>query len=120
MEILRFLKAHPLIKLLLLEKMSGIPLRTLRLNEKQYRPIPECHNEKLTDILKEYGYHIIKLGENNYLPGDIVHFSIGTDTIYEAQIIWDTNSFRYTFEPTGRTEWLPWLEIINTNWIYYE
>jgi hypothetical protein len=120
MDILRFLKAHPCINMNALEREAGLPKRTIKLNEKNFRRIPMKHHDRVMEVLKNYGFHILRLGQYTYLPGDVVHFSIGTEMIYEARIVWDSSTFRYVFEPTGRTEWLPWLDKINTNWEYYD
>jgi hypothetical protein len=120
MDILRFLQSHPCLNRLELERQAGLPHRTLKLNERNFRLITPRHNEKLERILQYYGYHIFTLGTLTRLPGDVVHFGIGTEAVYEARIVWDKNSYRYIFEPTGRTPWLPWLDIINPNWFYYE
>lgn len=60
-QITQFLLEHPLINISGLEKLAGIPIRTIRL---AHRPIPDQFIPQIAVILKDYGYKEKKALQN--------------------------------------------------------
>jgi hypothetical protein len=116
-----FLKAHPLINIKGLERECKLPSGTIRQALNYNRQIPVKYENQILEVLKKYGFEVVKLGNKYYKEGDIVHFGVpNLDELLEARLYWSDVTYGYILQPTGRTIWIPGYEFINTILTYYE